>query len=1122
MRMTAFLMIVICLHIAAKGVSQVVSIKGRNLPLKEVFVEMSKQTGISILYKEKELQHAKPVSLDVKNAPFKQVLNDLLKEQELEYHVQNDIIFIEPKKAPDVVLRREVLLFDTTTIDLFGLILNEETQKPIDGVSVSVKGIKQGTVTTSGGAYILKGVPRTAILIVSCIGYITQEVSAQAEKNSRTGANVVRLKPYVSQLDETVIQAYGTTTKRKTTGDIVTVKGEDLAKQPILSPLLGMQGRVPGLEITQQNGSPIGAVKVELRGRKSIDQRFSSEPLYIIDGVPLTVLEIRSNSNMYASNASSGNMLNSGLDQTGLSPSNGVSPLAAINPSDISSIEVLKDADATAIYGSRGANGVILITTKKGKAGMNRFNVSAQQGISFTTGHWDLLNTPQYVAMRREAFKNDGITPSAAPGTGYAPDIMIWDTTRYTDWQKYFWNNIGKVTNVQADMSGGSEQVTYRIGGGYNRSADLTRLNGATKRTTAALNIGTQSRNQRFKTGISATYTVLSTDGISRTSSALIPPNSPPLYDSAGHLNYEEYRISSVLLTGGNKFNVASFSSNLLTGSFMLSYNIMKGLDIRTTLGYNSNQSNSKSTNSLASQDPKNATTASATFAGSGNSNWQIEPQAEYNVNTWKKGRLNVLAGATLQSNKTWGNTQTGFGFTSDVLLSSINNAPTVKASDASAQYKYGGVFGRIGYTWADKYILNLNARRDGSSRFGAGKQFGNFGSVGAAWILSDEPWVRQNIPAFISFIKLRGSYGVTGSDQIGDYQYLTQWGVSNGGSLPAASYNGISPLIPQLQANSEFHWQTTRKLEGALNVAFIDDRISLEAAWYRERCNNQLIGYPTPIITGFLSVVENSPASVQNSGWEFSLNARAIEHTDFSWNIRFNFSRNTNVLLAFPMLERSPYLSRYKIGDPISALYIYHYTGVDPATGVLTYEDHNHDGVVKTDQTVAPGTGKDDRYIKINLTPAFQGGFSNTVRLKNISLSADFVFVKQMVPQSQIAQNPGNAENISQWAYEHRWQYPGQHALSPKLSALSTTYGFTASDGSYTDGSYLRLNAIQMSYSMPARITRMLRVSSFSANISAQNIFVITPYKGMDPAMTSFGAMPPARIMTAGLTCGF
>ncbi|WP_158286404.1 SusC/RagA family TonB-linked outer membrane protein [Chitinophaga sp. S165] len=1122
MRMTAFLMIVICLHIAAKGVSQVVSIKARNLPLKEVFVEMSKQTGISILYKERELQHTKPVSLDVKNAPFRQVLDNLLKDQELEYQIQNEIIFIEPKKNPVNFLRSELPAADTNTIDLIGVIVHEETQKPLDGVTVMVKGSKQGAVTVGGGSYVLKAVPRTAILVISSIGYITQEVPVMSEKNQKSSANFIKLKPYVSQLDETVIQAYGTTTKRKTTGDIVTVKGEDLAKQPIFSPLLGMQGRVAGLEITQQNGSPIGAVKVELRGRKSIDQNFTSDPLYIIDGVPLTVLEINGKANMYARNSSSGNVISSGLDQTGLSPSVGVSPLSAINPADIASVEILKDADATAIYGSRGANGVILITTRKGKAGVNGFNVSAQQGISFTTGHWDILNTPQYVAMRREAYKNDGITPQSAPGTGYAPDIMVWDTTRYTDWQKYFWNNVGKVTNVQADMSGGSEQVTYRIGGGYNRSTDLTKLNGATTRATAAVNVGTQSRNRRFRTDISATYGVLNTDGTNRTSSALIPPNAPPVYDSLGHLNYGEYRISTVLMPGGNKFNTSSFGTNLLMGSFAVSYNVTNGLYIRSTFGYNLNQARSKNLSPIAAKDPVRDPLGSATFANSGNSNLQIEPQAEYTVNAGKKGRLNVLAGATLQSNKTWGTTQMGNGFTSDVLLTSINNAPTVKATDASAQYKYAGTFGRIGYTWDDKYILNLNGRRDGSSRFGSGHQFGNFGSLGAAWILSDEHWIRQHLPALISFVKLRGSVGVTGSDQIGDYQYLTQWGVSTGGTQLASPYNGISPLIPQLQANPDFHWQTTRKLEGALNVALLDDRISMEAAWYRERCNNQLIGYPTPVITGFISVVENSPASIQNSGLEFSVNARAIERTDFSWNMKFNISRNTNVLLAFPMLEKSPYLSRYKIGDPISALYLYHYTGVDPVTGVLTYEDHNHDGEVKTDETFAPGTGKDDRYVKINLTPAFQGGFSNTVRLKNVSLTADFVFVKQMVPQSQIAQNPGNAENISRWAYENRWQYPGQHALSPKLSALSTTYGFSASDGNYTDGSYLRLNTVQVSYRMPAHLTRMLRVNSFAANISAQNIFVITPYKGMDPAMTSFGTMPPARIITAGVTCGF
>jgi len=1124
MRMTAFLMLIVCLHVAAKGVSQVVSIKAKDQPLKSVFVEMSKQTGVSILYNEKELQHAKPVSLYVKNVPLKEVLADLLKDQQLEFKVQNDIIFIERKKVMESFPPPVAPALDSNMIEAIGIVLNDDTQMPIENVTVTVKGSKQGTMTNAGGSYSIKGVPRNAVLVVSCVGYVPQEVYVDAEKGGKNGINFIKLKPHVSQLDETVVQAYGTTTKRKTTGNIITVKGEDIAKQPTLNPLLALQGKVSGLEITQLGGNEFGAVKVEIRGRKPINQNFTSDPLYIVDGVPITVLEV-SKDKIIPPNGL-GNAISRGLDQSAIGPLSGINPLATINPADIASIEVLKDADATAIYGSRGANGVILITTKKGKVGSNRFNVSVQQGISFVTGHQDLLNTPEYVAMRREAFKNDGLTPSAAPGTGYAPDILRWDTTRYTDWQKFFLNNQGKTTEVKADMSGGADVFTYRVGAGYNRTTDITTVKGASSRATLALSMTTQSRDQRLKGQVSATYSSSVINGVTNSPRILFSPNAPSLYDSAGHLNYAGYRpvSATVLEQVASKYKVAESRPESLTGSFNLSYTILKGLEARTNFGYSKSQSNSKSTSPIAAQDPLATNKfGSASFGSTRNSSWQIEPQLEYNSALGRKGKLNVLVGGTLQTVNSATQLLLGFRYTSDVLLNTINNAAEVKATDASAQYKYAGAFTRVGYTWDEKYILNLSARRDGSSRFGLGHQFGNFGSLGAAWIISDESWVREKLPAFISFVKLRGSYGVTGSDQVGEYQYLTQWGVAGDGIPISSAYNGISALLPQIQANADFHWQTTRKLEGAFDVALLDDRISLEAAWYRDRCDNQLIGYPTPLITGFNTVTANSPASVQNSGWEFLVNARAIDQTDFSWNVGFNISFNRNVLLDFPNLDKSPYLYRYKIGQPLGQNYFLHYLGINPADGSLQFEDHNHDGVVASDYTFSPGTGRDDRSATVNLSPEFLGGLNNTVRWKGLTLSADFSFTKRQAPQVLINDNPGIVGNITRWAYENRWTHPGQtDAKAPRLSTIQRITSFSNSDGFYTDASYVRLRTVVVSYSLPSNICRNLHFSSLSASLRAQNLFVITPYKGADPEVTSINALPLARTINAGLTCGF
>ncbi len=389
---------------------------------------------------------------------------------------------------------------------------------PVPGATILIKGTKEGVNANEMGEFSLPDVRMNTALVISSIGYEKREVVVRGR------TVMARLNVNVNDLDVAVVQGYGTTSRRLTTSNIGRVTAEEIERQPVMNPLLALQGKVAGLDVSQTSGFASAPIKVELRGRNVIgvspSETFPSDPLYIIDGVPLTIMEIGGGSSY---DKGSTGFLQSFVFR---GPAGGQSPLFSINPADIESIEVLKDADATAIYGSRGANGVILITTKKGRAGRTAFDLRVQQGMSKVTRFWDMMNTQQYLQMRREALRNDGITPSIAHGDY---DLLLWDTTtRYTDWQRALFGGTGKTTDIQSELSGGNAQTTFRIGMGYGRTTNIMTASGADQRGSLSFNIGNQSKDQRFSVSLSGTYSSTKSAMVSFPSEALIlPPNAP-------------------------------------------------------------------------------------------------------------------------------------------------------------------------------------------------------------------------------------------------------------------------------------------------------------------------------------------------------------------------------------------------------------------------------------------------------------------------------------------------------------------------------------------------------------------------------------------------------------------
>ena len=1110
MRLTGVILVAFCLHVSAKSdAQQRIAINVKNVSLQKLFAEIEKKTTYTFFYDVTILKETKPVSLQFKDVTVEEVLRLALAGQALEYTITDKTIFVKKERKPVV----EVPPADTGrggTIKVRGLVLTE-AGVPVQGANVTIRQTEHGTITNAKGEFELSKAAPNDVLVFSFVGYAPQSFTVKDASGIR-----IYMKVAQNELDKAVVQAYGTTTQRLTTADIGKVTAEEIERQPVMNPLLSLEGKVAGLDVNQTNGYASAPVKVELRGRAAISSTFTSDPLYIVDGVPLTVNEVSGKSSY-----STGSY---GFDQVGISPAGGQSPFFSINPADIESIEVLKDADATAIYGSRGANGVILVTTKKGKAGKTKFDLHVQDGTTHVDRFWDMMNTTQYLAMRRQAFYNSGTAPD--PIKDY--DVNgIWDTTKYTNWQKVIFGGMGKSTDVQGSLSGGDAHTTFRIGAGYNRTTGITSVSGADQRASVSLNLTHHSLDQRLSINSSSAFSFTQSNMIDLPGNVRMAPDAPAIYDSLGDLNFagwggksQNSQAEGAYPFGGLKQPYTAKTS-FLNSNLVIGYELIRGLQVSTSLGYNVAQQNQVSIEPIAAQNPLNNPTGNLSLGNNRNINWIIEPQLTYNSQI-SKGKLTALLGWSSSQNNTEAVYITGNGYQSDLLINNISSAPSLRSGDYNAEYRYFGVYGRITYNWENKYVMNVNTRRDGSSRFGPGKQFGDFGSIGAAWIVSEEEGLKGKLPSYISFIKLRGSYGTTGSDAVPNYSYLSQYSSDN-----IQPYNGNSALIAIINPNPDFRWQTNKKLEGAVNFGFLGDRIDVQVVWYRDRCGNQLVPFPTPLFTGFPNVIENSPALVQNTGWEFTALANLVKIRKFSWSVSFNMAINKNKLVSYTDFAQSPYAygsGALKIGQPLNITNVLHYIGINPQTGLYSFLDKNHDGQIIWN----PGYLNDDSY-PLDLAPKFFGGVGMNFAYRSLSVNVFFNFKNQIGKNG--LENTGNAPgvlNTNQPAIilGKQWQYPGDYGASYgkfiTLSSQTYTLFSTESDGVNTGASFIRLSNLSVSYELPTAYLKRSGLQTCSIFFHTNNLLIITKYKGLDPETQNFGGLPPLRIVVGGINFNF
>ncbi len=975
--------------------------------------------------------------------------------------------------------------------------VTDEKGLPVSGATVLIKGTTKGTATDFDGVYTITVPDPASVLVFSFLGFADQEVIV----GNQTTINV-SMKESVSLLGEVVVSTgYWKTEQKLNPGNIAKVEAKTIAAQPVANPLASLPGRMAGVSVVQNTGVPGGNFTVRIRGQNSIRSE-GNEPLYIVNGVPFPATSLTSTSGS----------VNPIL-------TNNVSPFSSIDPANIESIEVLKDADATAIYGSRGANGVVLITTKRGvESGKLKVNINYSAGFGEVANKVDLLNSSQYEEMVTEGFLNSGIDPDTFPEEAYIffPSVFLWDFNRNTDWQDVLIGGTAETSNLQVSVSGGGPKTQFLIGAGYYTENTVFPLDGGQKRGSFNFNMNHQSTDRKFTANFSVNFVadILDLPPVDFTRDALrLQPNAPALFDDNGELNFENDTFNNNPLT--LRESVYESNTKNLVSNLVLRYQILPDLYLKANMGYTSIQTDLFGSSPLSAVAPsiREGATAASRFSDGSIETWIIEPQLEYNRQIGG-GKLSILAGGTFQENISKDNFFSATGYTSDALLRNIQAAPQVNADLTNfIQYRYNAIFGRVNYNWKNRYIINLTGRRDGSTRFGPGNQFANFGAVGTAWVFSNEGFIKKSLP-FLSFGKFRASYGTNGSDQTPDYGFLDTF------ESTRFPYQGRNGLIPTRLSNPNFGWESSEKLEYGLELGLFKDRIFLSSSRYRNQTTNQLVGLPLPRITGQPSIQFNLPATVENSGWEFDLTTTNIKTDSFSWTTGFNLTLLDNELVEYPNIESSPFANRRRVGESLFIVGGLEFLGVNPETGIYQFEDVDGNG---------SGTDlPEDLQFNKELGQEYFGGLQNTFSYKGFELNVFFQFVKQ-TGLNFLAGFPAPGQPDSNQPIEvmDRWQQPGDITNIQSFSLFgdpNTAFAnFSgSSDGRIVDASFIRLRNVQLSWQLPSKILDQIGIEQARIFFQGQNLLTFTNYLGLDPENFSTTALPPLRTISSGIQLTF
>jgi TonB-linked SusC/RagA family outer membrane protein len=981
-------------------------------------------------------------------------------------------------------------------------IVKDDVGEPVPGATVLIKGSSHYTVTDAKGEFVIASAKEFPFsLTVNLVGYKPQEVEIY-ELNGE--AFEVTLKTD-NVLDQVVVVGYGTQERKNLIGSIAKINPSEIKTIAAGSFDAQLQGKVSGVQISSNTGVPGEVVNIRVRGATSINA--DNDPLYVIDGVFI--------------NGSSLQTISTGGKAT--------SPIADINPSDIESIEVLKDAEATALYGSRGANGVIIVTTKRGSFDQKpKIDFNASYGWSKAAKLWDLASGPEHAQLVNEWWINTGIDDPSLNRTETnrpfrrAGEVIGGQAGRGLPEEQQTYDRLSEVfrtaTTQSYDiaLSGGTSHTKYYLGGGYNKQEAILKPI-EFERGTFKLSID-QKVNDRLQVGTSNT--------LSRTFRNQARAGDGPrggLLQSALHTPtyLSPYNEEGVLVGRAGFDNVTLLLENYDVGSTSLRYignlyaeaELLQGLTFRSSFGVDYNNYDEKeywNTFLLEGAQGGLATSSVSQFSSLLN-----EQTLSYRKDI-DDHSFGILVGSTLQSdvlNRTYAE---GRGFASNDLKT-ISSAASTTSTQSWTKSNLVSFFSKVNYGFMDRYLIDVSLRADGSSRFGSQNQWGYFPSLGLAWRAKEESFLKT--VDFISDLKLRASVGLTGNQNgIGNFAAQGLWS----GSAP---YQNNPGLAPQQLSNADLKWETTKQYNVGVDLSILKDRISFEVNYYDKYTTNGLLLVAVPSKTGFSSYWKNG-AEISNRGFEFGLNTINFSDRDFSWTTNLNISRNVNKIekLEDPLRFGSRDLILQKEGHPLYSFWVYKELYVDPQTGNVVYDEVVEDGKVTTD----------DRQISGSIWPDFFGGITNTLTYKNFDFSIFFAFQygNEIYNHNRFFGEGGGARDAARILFKKnvdRWQKPGDITDVPRPDGVNVNNYRDGGSRWLEDGSFLRLRSLNLGYTLPLQQAQKLRVSSLRFFVAGSNLWLLTNYSGLDPESASssnqneqgidLGTPPQPRSLQVGVS---
>lgn len=991
-----------------------------------------------------------------------------------------------------VAAARPVTAQGTGTIR--GLVTDSTTQQPIVGAQVQVVGTSLGAATGPTGEYVIRGASGTVTLRAQRIGFAPQTRQITVGAGAESSADF-RLHPIATTLSQVVVLGYGSQSRAQVTGAVSTVSGATITNTPVAGVDAALQGHTPGVQVTQNAGNPGNGISVRVRGSASISA--SNQPLYVVDGVPIQQED---------------------FSQLGFSGQN-ITAVTAIDPDNIESITVLKDAASAAIYGSRASNGVILITTKHGSAGKARVSFDAYTGTQTVERKLHMLNAQQYVEYMAEGAVNDGEDPS---DYGLVSGV---DDTLNTDWQDAVFRT-APVSNINLGVSGGNDRARYYVSGSYfnqegivvgssydrgNARANLD-FNVTDRLAMTASMMLSRERNYRIQGDGSLTGIVTNAIG-----------NQPqfPVRNADGSFTDTDLGLEYPNPVALATFNSTPTTTNRSLANLEARYTITPNLLFTGRLG-----SDQLTLHERDWESPYVGGSYASSVGGVAKSGYSTgnrflgEGFFTYSNNFGTTNSWGLTAGTSQERNSDELNFLRGEGFPSPAFHDAGAGANVTSYDASRTRHALVSYFSRANLSLADRYLLTASVRRDGSSRFGTANRYGTFPAVSAGWVLTREPWIGPL--AHLGYFKLRASYGVTGNQGISDFAYISTYG--------AANYGTDAGIAPSNFGNPNLKWENTKEVDVGFDWTVFGGRLAMVTDYYNKKTSDLLVNIPIPATSGFTNYFTNV-GNVENKGFEFQFTSQNITSNDkngFTWTTDANVSTNKNRVTALyggqPIFGGVRSVNSAQVGQPLGEFFIRQFTGVDPQTGDATFKDVNGDGAITDADRVSVG----------NPQPTYWGGITNTFTWHGFDLRGFVQYSggnKIFDAMRLFADDGGYAYDNKFTDVLRRWQKPGDVTDEPRASFDDNSNAREISSRWLESGSYVRIQEITLGYQLPARLTRTTGMNNARIFVSGHNLHTFTGYHGYNPDVnsngsssslglgTDFYAYPLARTFQVGIS---